>query len=197
MPSITMQQGPSGIAIALIASVLVGACANNDRDDNPWHDLEAIKLESVYRFVKLETDDEDKSRALAEQYYDEKKLVLQAAREGRPALEMAGSVENAHVLDAGKFALTLRGDLTFWLLQNDCTIVDETIRAVPGPAHIAAIGLGAQDVQELGSIDEARIDLMLIEIPDGGRIKLGGVPYPPPRKSLVILGDVKISGTCQ
>ena len=92
---------------------------------------------------------------------------------------MASEVENAHVLDAGKFALKLRGDLTFWLLQNECTIIEETIRATAGPAHIAAIGLGQQDTQALGSIDESRIDMMLIEIPDGRRVELVGVPYPP------------------
>ncbi len=187
----------SGVAIDFIASMLLGACASDKPDENPWHDLEAIKLEAIYRFVKLQTDDEEKSRALAEQYYEEKKLVLKAAREGRPALAMASNVENAHVLDAGKFSLSLRGDLTFWLLQNNCSIIEETIRATAGTAHIAAIGLGQQDAQELGSIDESRIDLILVEIPDGRRIELVGLPYPPPGKSLVILGDVKISGVCQ
>ena len=87
---------------------------------------------------------------------------MSAAREGQPALVLASKVENAHVLDVGKFALNLRGDLTFWLLQNNCTIIEETIRATAGPAHVAAIGLGEQDTQELGSVDESRIDLMLV-----------------------------------
>ena len=185
------------IGIVAVAGLLVIGCAGDKADDNPWHDLEAIKLAAVYRFVKLETGDEEKSKALSEQYYEEKKLVLSGAREGEPALVLASKVENAHVLDAGKFALNLRGDLTFWLLQNNCTIIEETIRATGGPAHVAAIGLGEQDNRELGSIDESRIDLLLVEIPDGRRIELGAVPYPPPGKSLVILGDVRISGVCQ
>ena len=185
----------SGVAMVFVASVLLAACASDKPDESPWHDLEAIKLEAIYQFVKLQTDDEEKSRALAEQYYEEKKLVLKAVREGRPA--MASNVENAHVLDAGKFLLSLRGDLTFWLLQNNCSIIEETIRATAGTAHIAAIGLGQQDAQELGSIDESRIDLILVEILDRRRIELVGLPHPPPGKSLVILGDVKISGVCQ
>ena len=185
------------IAITVIAGLLVVGCASDKAEDNPWHDLEAIKLAAVHSFVKLETGDEEKATALSEQYYEEKKLVLSAAREGQPALILASKVENAHVLDVGKFALNLRGDLTFWLLQNNCTIIEETIRATAGPAHVAVIGLGEQDTRELGSIDESRIDLLLVEIPDGRRIELRAVPYPPPGKSLVILGDVRISGVCQ
>ena len=187
----------AGVAAVVVTGLLVAACASDKPDDNPWHDLEAIKLGAVYRFVKLQTEDEEKSRALSEQYYEEKKLILKAARQGRPVLAMAGTVENAHVIDAGEFSLNLRGDLTFWLLQNDCTIIEETIRATAGTAHVAAIGLGEQDTRELGSVDESRVDLMLVEIPDGKRIELAGIPYPPPGKSLVILGDVKISGVCQ
>ena len=43
--------------VTIFAGLFAAACASDEAKENPWHDLEAIKLAAVYRFVKLETDE--------------------------------------------------------------------------------------------------------------------------------------------
>ena len=201
-----MRQGVARLGLAAALAVGLAGCNGGFNLDFgtgpaaaeiPFVELETSKLETVYQFLRLETGDAKTARTAVDLVAAERKVVIERARAGDPALALAAQVKNGRAMGNGRFSVDVAAGIVMWLFPSACALADLSARASAGASQIVLIGVGHQDVGKVSGLVENRIDLLLIELGSGAPSGLVGPPLGGPGQAVMATTPVTLAGDCR
>ncbi len=201
-----MRQGVARVGLTVALAVGLAGC-NGDfgldfgtgpaAAEIPFVELEAAKLEVVYQFLRLESGDTKTARTAVDLVASERKVVIERARAGDPALALAAQVKNGRAMGSGRFSVDVAAGVVMWMFPSGCALADLSARASAGASQIVLIGVGQQDVGKVSGLVENRIDLLLVELGSGAPSGLVGLPQDGPGQAVMATSPVTLAGDCR
>jgi hypothetical protein len=201
-----MRRGVTSFGLAAALAVGLAGCTGDfnldfgtgpEAAEIPFAELETSKLETVYQFLRLESGDAKIARTAVDLLAAERKVVIERARAGDPALALAAQVKNGRALGSGRFAVDVAAGVVVWLFPSGCAVVDLSARAGAGASQMVLVGVGHQDVGKVSGLVENRVDLLLIELGSGASSGLVGLPQSGPGQAVMATTPLTLAGECR